>query len=84
MANKLSLFFPYKTLIYWTTNVDVIITIDQLPALLKHFGHTYDDNLFTKINVSKKSRGTFNDKSVNKISSLYNDDMILFNKVINS
>lgn len=77
-------FFPYKTLIYWTTNVDVIITIDQLPALLKHFGYTYDDTLFTKINVSKKSRGTFNDESVNKITTLYNDDMILFNKVINS
>ena len=77
-------FFPYKTLIYWTTNVDVIITIDQLPVLLKHFGYTYDDTLFTKINVSKKSRGTFNDESVNKIKTLYNDDMILFNKVINS
>ena len=77
-------FWPYRTLIYWTTNVDVIITIDQLPVLLKHFGYTYDDTLFTKINVSKKSRGTFNDESVNKIKTLYNDDMILFNKVINS
>jgi hypothetical protein len=45
-------FSPYKTLIYWTKNGDIIITIDELPRLLEYFGYKYDENLFKKTNIS--------------------------------
>lgn len=77
-------FVPYRTLGYWTQNVDIIITIDQLPKLLNYFGFTYDETLFTPKNVSNKIRGKFNEKTINRIKMLYNDDMLLYNKVINS
>lgn len=77
-------FSPYKTLTYWTKNVDIIITIDELPRLLEYFGYKYDKKIFISKNVSKKIRGKFNEETINRIKILYNDDMILYNKVINS
>jgi hypothetical protein len=77
-------FSPYNTLTYWTKNVDVIITLEKLPIMLKYFGYTYDENLFTPRNVSKKIRGKLNEENINRLKLLYNDDIILFNKVIES
>ena len=77
-------FDPYKTLTYWIKNIDIIITIDELPKLLEHFGYKYDLNLFPRANISNKKRDKFNIESYNKIKRLYNDDMILYNNVINS
>jgi len=77
-------FRPYKTLTFWTTNVDIIITIDELPRLLEYFGYKYDINLFPRANVSNKLRGTFNIKTINRINTLYKHDMILYNKVSKS
>jgi hypothetical protein len=77
-------FTPYKTLNYWTKNIDIIITIENLQKFLNIFGYTYDNNLFTPINVSQKIRGSLNEESVNRIKQLYNDDILLYNKVINS
>jgi hypothetical protein len=70
-------FNPYKTLCYWTKNVDIIITIDQLPKLLKLFGYTYESR--APINVSSKLRGTFNTTTRNRIKKLFENDCILFN-----
>jgi len=75
-------FSPYKTLIYWTKNVDIIITIDELPRLLEYFGYKYDENLFKKSNISEKLRGKFNEKTKKRIKNLFNYDMLLYNKVI--
>lgn len=77
-------FSPYKTLNYWTTNVDIIITLDELPKMLEYFGYTYDTKLFTPQNISNKIRGKLNEETINRIKLLYQDDIILYNKVINS
>ncbi len=72
------------TLVYWTENVDIIITLENLPKMLGYFGYTYDANLFERLNVSKKIRGTLNDENINRLNILFEDDVILYNKVINS
>jgi hypothetical protein len=77
-------FTPYKTLNYWAENVDIIITIENLPKLLNIFGYTYDNALFEPKNVSQKIRGKLNEENINRIKLLYNDDNLLYNKVLNS
>lgn len=77
-------FNPYRTLKYWTTNVDIIITLENLEKLLNILGYTYDKNVFTPVNVSKKTRGKLNDESKNRIRELFNEDMIIYDKVKNS
>ena len=72
-------FKPYKTLCYWSKNVDILITIDKLPELLKLFGHTY--NFYEKANVSSKTRGSFNMNTKNRIKQLFKEDVLLFNKL---
>ena len=51
-------FSPYKTIDYWTKNVNIIVTLNNLPKMLKYFGYEYDDNSFKSVNVSNKTRGT--------------------------
>jgi len=77
-------FFPYSTLVYWTENIDIIITLENLPKMLGYFGYTYDANLFKPLNVSKKIRGTLNDENINRLKTLFSDDVLLYNKVTNS
>lgn len=77
-------FRPYSSLIFWTTNIDIIITIDQLHELLSFFGYQYDENKYAPINMSLKVRGSINNKNRNRIANLYKDDIILFNKVKHS
>jgi len=74
-------FSPYKTLTHWTTNVDIIITIDNLPKLLNIFGYTYDANLFPNKNVSKKTRGTLHQLTKDRLTNLFAEDVKLYNKV---
>jgi hypothetical protein len=77
-------FIPFRTLTYWTTNVDIIITLDKLPQMLEYFGYTYDLNLFQPLNISRKIRGKLNHESIQRLQLLYKDDIILYNKVLNS
>ena len=77
-------FSPYKTLTYWTKNVDIIIIMENLPKLLGYFEYTYDINLFKPKNVSTKTRGELNQQNKDRIKLLFNDDMLLYNMVINS
>lgn len=74
-------FSPYKTLKYWTKNVDIIITLDNLPKLLKYFGYTYDVNSFAPVNVSKKTRGKIKKANKDRIKKLFNDDIKIYNMV---
>ena len=74
----------FNTLVYWTENIDIIITLENLPKMLGYFGYTYDANLFKPLNVSKKIRGTLNDENINRLKTLFSDDVLLYNKVINS
>ena len=83
MSDKnISNFFPYSTLVYWSQNVDIFITIDQLHDFLSFFGYSYNINDFEKKNVSKKIRGTFNDFTKSRIQLLFINDIAFFNKVI--
>jgi len=77
-------FNPYFTLTYWTKNVDIIITIDNLPKMLEYFGYKYDINSFQPINVSNKIRGNINQQNKDRIKQLFSSDMELYNKVVNS
>lgn len=76
-------FTPYKSLEYWTYNVDIIITIEQLKDFLNFFGYFYDTNKYKKENVSIKNRGSLNNEVKNRIATLYHKDMLLYNKNIN-
>jgi hypothetical protein len=71
-------FTPYKSLVYWTKNVDIVITIEQLEEFLNFFGYFYDTNKYQKTNVSIKTRGTFNNKIKTRISNLFHDDFLLY------
>lgn len=82
--NEILAFKPYRTLNYWTTNVDIIVTIDNLSKLLEYFGYNYDITLFEKKNISNKLRGKLNEKNKDRIKNLFTDDFELYNKVINS
>ena len=77
-------FSPYKTINYWIKNVDIIITLDNLPKMLEYFGYTYDVNLFKPVNVSNKIRGKINKQNKNRLQNIFNDDVKIYNMVINS
>ena len=77
-------FLPYRTLNYWIKNVDIIITLDNLPKMLEYFGYTYDVNLFEKVNVSNKIRGKINQHNKDRLQNIFNDDVNIYNMVINS
>jgi hypothetical protein len=77
-------FSPYKTIHYWTTNVDIIITLDNLPKLLAYFEYSYDIHSFDTKNVSNKIRGKLNQENKDRIQKIFNVDVEIYNKVINS
>jgi hypothetical protein len=76
-------FVPYKTLVYWTKNVDIVITIEQLEEFLNFFGYFYDVNKYERANVSIKSRGKLNDEIKKRLTDLYSYDILLYNKTKN-
>ena len=80
--NDILNFRPYKTLHYWSKNIDIFITIDKLEEFLYAFGYEIDLKKYEKKNVSKKERGAFNEITKKRISNLYSDDMVLYKKVI--
>jgi hypothetical protein len=76
-------FVPYKSLVYWTKNVDIVITIEQLEELLNFFGYFYDTNKYKKENVSIKFRGEVNNETIKRIETLFYYDILLYNKITN-
>lgn len=77
-------FSPFNTLTYWTKNINIIITMENLPKILNYFNYDIDLSSFKKLNVSTKTRGKFNNKTINRIKRLFINDMILYNKILNS
>lgn len=80
-----TILLPLKTqrsLITFCENVDIIITIDQIFELLHAFGYNIDINKYTSKNVSKKTRGKFNNNSLNRLNKLFMKDKIFYNKII--
>ena len=52
--------------------------------MLEYFGYTYDVNLFKPVNVSNKIRGKINKQNKNRLQNIFNDDVKIYNMVINS
>ena len=77
-------FKPFRTLEYWIQNVNIIITINNLPKMLNYFNYSYDKDSFKKQNVSPKLRGKFSIKTINRLKRLYRNDMIIYNKISNA
>ncbi len=75
-------FKPYRSLCYWSKNIDIFITIDKLKEFLSFFGYKINITEFQYKNVSNKIRGKFNEATKKRISNLYSDDMVLFRRVI--
>ena len=75
-------FKPYKSLCFWSKNIDIFITIDKLEEFLSFFGYKINITEFQYKNVSNKIRGKFNEATKKRISNLYSDDMVLFRRVI--
>jgi len=75
-------FSPYKSLCYWSKNIDIFITIDQLEDFLSCFEYDIDISAFQKKNVSKKTRGRFNENTKKRIAQLYSKDITFYNNVI--
>jgi hypothetical protein len=73
-------FTPYKSLSYWSENVDIFITINEVKDFLEIFDYTYDEKKYESKNVSQKKRGKLNQKNRERICKLYENDVILFNK----
>jgi len=81
MTNKEMLSFrPYHTLNYFTQNLDVLITIEQLPEFLKSFGYEYNSSQYKKVNVSPKLRGKLNLRNRRRIERVFQKDMELYEK----
>lgn len=77
-------FRPFNTLTYWTKNINIIITMENLPKILNYFNFDIDLSSFKKLNVSTKTRGKFNNKTINRIKRLFINDMVLYNKILES
>jgi hypothetical protein len=71
-------FIPYRTLSYWNYNIDIVITIDNLHKFLSFFEYKYNVDDYNKRNVSNKNKGIFNQLTINRITKLYSDDMMLY------
>ena len=72
-------FRPFKTIKYYTRDVDIFITIDKLQEFLQFFGYKINIDDFGKKNVSPKTRGTFNAKTKRRIARIFRDDMKIYN-----
>jgi hypothetical protein len=73
-------FKPFKTLHYWTQNIDICIQINEIKELLEIFGYDYDETTYAPANVSPKKRGKLNKKNKERIQKLFKKDMKIFNK----
>jgi hypothetical protein len=70
--------FPYRTITYWSQNVDLLITIEELEETLQLLGFTVDNSNFENKNVSPKERGALNNESIQKITAFYKKDVELY------
>ena len=75
---EISNFYPYKTIYYWSNNIDFFLRIDEASEFLKLLG--YDNIEIPVTNVSTKNRGYFNNLSVDKINTIFSGDIVFYNK----
>jgi len=81
-ADEILGFVPFRTLTYWSKNIDILITIDQLQTFLSFFGFEYDPSMYKRKKVSVKERGTFDNDTIDRINRIYWEDRLLYDSVI--
>lgn len=74
-------FSPYRSLKYYAKGVDILLSIQQLPAFLAAFGFYYDETQYPKKNTSPRLRGKFSKATVERIQELFADDVILWRRL---
>ena len=74
-------FVPFRSLVYWSANVDVVLTMEQLHAFLAARGYTYDRQAYPRSNVSVKRRGTLSEANCARIRRVFSADVELFARV---
>lgn len=72
-------FRPYRTLKYWSENIDLLLTIEEFIPTLKIFGFKITKK-FPKKNVSIKDRGYLSEDNRQRIRELYQEDVQLYNQ----
>lgn len=71
-------FEPFKTYIYWTQNIKLLVTINEFLPALYLLGYSTDKK-FPKMNISDKNRGTLSEESINKLKKILKIDMKIYN-----
>ena len=71
-------FDPFRTYMYWTQNINLLVTIKEFLPTLHLLGYS-TDKIFPKMNVSDKNRGTLSQESINKLKKIFKIDMIIYN-----
>lgn len=71
-------FDPFKTYLYWTQNIKLLVTINEFLPALYLLGYSTDKK-FPKMNVSDKNRGTLSEESIHKLKKILKVDMKIYN-----
>ena len=71
-------FDPFKTYLYWTQNIKLLVTINEFLPALHLLGYSTDKK-FPKMNVSDKNRGTLSEESIHKLKKILKIDMKIYN-----
>ena len=75
---QITSFYPYGTLSYWTQNVDLCITVDELIPFLNEMGFNIEEKKEV-INSSPKFRGKLSQENRDRLARIFEEDMKLFN-----
>lgn len=70
-------FHPFRTLKFWSKNVDFFITLNEFEDFLSYLGYT--NVVLPKKNFSEKKRGTLNLENRERLYNIYNEDFKLYN-----
>jgi hypothetical protein len=83
MNNKEIISFkPFYSLEYWSVNIDILISLDELKEFLELFNYKYDESKYIPLNISNKERGYLNEFNKERIKKLYINDITLYNNWI--
>lgn len=72
-------FIPYRSLKWYTKDVDLVLTLEEVIPALKQLGFDVP-NALSVCNSSKKIRGSLSDASKEKIKQAFHDDMLVWDQ----
>jgi hypothetical protein len=75
-------FTPYCSLIYWSKNVEIFITIEELKDFFNLLNLNFDETKYVPLNVSNKNYGKLNEKNKKRIKKLFKHDIIFYSNNI--